>query len=728
MKKTFIACMLTSAIIWSCNKTENYDPSTEKGVDSFSELTVPTHFKFETFKTVKLDVSIQNQGFQNDFKVKVYDFLPSAGGNLIYSGFTVSNLSTDIDVPSYLTKLYLIKEDPNGSSSISIVDVTGNNASHTFGKKKRSKAKTTIAISPNCITGCDATYNNHSGNISINNNSAVNTVCVTGTYSGQISINKSDVLLKVCGDATVSTLSLNNGSSLVLTDGASLNVNTLRLNSSGGEITVYDATLTVNNTFAISGDVTNYGIINVSQSNKFNITSSSSEFINSGTLNVFGDAQVSNDFTNNGSMNVTGNLQFNSNSTGVNNCYQNISGSFMVNGTFDNYSLIEVTGDLEVSSVSNVSLYDGAMIISDNATLNGGITGSGTTSLVKVENTTVINATGFLSGNLEYCDTDGIETLWGNVNAPASLACNIYIPTSACNTIGNGTTTVSDSDNDGIADGNDLFPNDPDRAGESYYPGSSQYGTIAFEDLWPGKGDYDFNDLVVNYRFRMITDANNDIKDIEINYAVMAIGGSLSNGFGIQFDVAPSAIESVVGTQYFENNITLNANGTEANQSKAVVVLFDNAFGILTNLGTQTVNTDPTNTFVPVDTNRVRMTLTSPVAEAQLPFNSFNPFIFIGQNRGKELHLSGKEATDLMDINFFGTADDDSDPSSGRFFVTENDLPWAIQTAQIFDYPVEQEDIVKAYSLFSTWAQSGGNSSLDWYLNLPGYRDNTKVY
>jgi LruC domain-containing protein len=363
-----------------------------------------------------------------------------------------------------------------------------------------------------------------------------------------------------------------------------------------------------------------------------------------------------------------------------------------------------------------------------SATLNSSIVGSGTTSLIKVSGNTSINGSGSLNGNLEYCDANGVETNNGNINAPAALACNVYIPTSSCNTSGNGTPSVSDADNDGVADGNDLFPNDPARAGESYYPGANQYGTLAFEDLWPGKGDYDFNDIVLDFRYRLITDANNEVKDIEIDYALRAIGGSLTNGFGMEFSVPSSSVSNVTGTQYFENNIALNGNGTEAAQSNAVVILFDNAFGVLPNSGTQTVNTNPSDPASIVDSNKVTITFASAMSQSQVAFNTFNPFIYIGQDRGKELHLMDREPTDLANLNYLGTGDDNSNPSSGKYYVTENNLPWALEMAASFDYPVEKEDIVQTYSLFATWAQSSGASSSDWYLDLPGYRDNAKVY
>jgi LruC domain-containing protein len=33
-----------------------------------------------------------------------------------------------------------------------------------------------------------------------------------------------------------------------------------------------------------------------------------------------------------------------------------------------------------------------------------------------------------------------------------------------------------------------------------FTPSKSQVGTIAFEDLWPYYGDYDFNDVALNYQ------------------------------------------------------------------------------------------------------------------------------------------------------------------------------------------------------------------------------------
>lgn len=724
MKRIAVIVASFAILLSSCKKDSESNTVPNNEVDSFTELQIPSNFKFQTNKVINLDVSITNPGFTNEYLIKVYDRFPSYGANLLYSGFSSNDQFTQsISVPATLDEIYLLKEDPNGSTTVEVLPLTSNNVTHQFGKRK-TKGKTGT-VSPDCSFGCDFTYNNHSGNLNINSNDPGGTYCFTGSYSGQINVNRGGVTIRICGNAVATNINLNNGSSLEVTDGASLTVNNLNLNSSSGEITFYNATVNITNNFSPNGKVTNGGILNVAKS--FNINGNG-ELVNDGTIDITNNFNNNNDLTNNNSITVGGNCNLNGASTTINNCKLIVGDDLHVNNILQNNGLIDVNDDIKVNGGAVTTFTDGAMMDGADMDINSAITGNGTTSLIKISGNTNLNGSGSLNGNLEYCDANGIENNTGSINAPASLACSVYIPTSGCNTIGNGTPTVVDTDNDGVADANDLFPNDPDRAGESFYPGSSQYGTLAFEDLWPGLGDYDFNDLVVDYRIRTVVDANNNVKDVEYSYSLRAIGGSLSNGFGFQFDLAPSTIQSVSGTLNFNNNLSYNANGTEAGQSKAVIIVFDNAFGVIPNTGTQTVNTIQGENSYVVDTNVVSITFATAQSPSNLGSAPYNPFIYIGQDRGKEVHLSGNAPTDLVNNSYFGSAEDDSNPGQGRYYVNENNLPWAMEITQSFEYPVEKKDIVQTYNLFSTWAQSGGTQSTDWYINLAGYRDEASVY
>ena len=71
---------------------------------------------------------------------------------------------------------------------------------------------------------------------------------------------------------------------------------------------------------------------------------------------------------------------------------------------------------------------------------------------------------------------------------------------------------------------------------------------------------------------------------------------------------------------------------------------------------------------------------------------------------------------------------DNSDANTGRYYVTENNLPWGIETPESFEYPIEKVDVLVAYLKFSEWATSGGDLYTDWYLDEPGYREDDNIF
>ncbi|MCD4771822.1 MAG: LruC domain-containing protein [Bacteroidales bacterium] len=290
----------------------------------------------------------------------------------------------------------------------------------------------------------------------------------------------------------------------------------------------------------------------------------------------------------------------------------------------------------------------------------------------------------------------------------------------------------SDSDGDGVNDENDDYPQDATRALDNYFPASS-FGSLAFEDLWPAKGDYDFNDLVINYQFKTVTNASNYVVEIFGTFTVEAIGASYQNGFGFQFpnDYIPNSNLTVTGYDLQETGlITLLANGTEANQSKNTIIVFDNAFNILPNTGGELgSNTDPNGTYVVPDTVTITMDFANNTyTENDIGISNFNPFIYIDLVRGKEIHLVDNAPTDLVDTSYFNTLHDNSNSSQGRYYKTVTNLPWVINIYESFDYPVEKTEILQAHLKFGNWAESSGANYPDWYQDISGYRNDAYIY
>lgn len=290
------------------------------------------------------------------------------------------------------------------------------------------------------------------------------------------------------------------------------------------------------------------------------------------------------------------------------------------------------------------------------------------------------------------------------------------------------THSGTDSDNDGVSDVNDDFPEDDGKAFNNYFPSQSTFGTLAFEDLWPAKGDFDFNDLVVNYQYNLVANAQDQVTEINAQFIIRAIGASYQNGFAVELPIAPQQVASVTGSQLTDNYITLANNGVEANQDKAVIVVFDNAYTQMTRPSGFFVNTQKNAPVVPSDTLNIKIVLANPVGFNSLSGAPYNPFIIVNKIRGHEVHLVNQPPTNLADLGLLGTLQDNSQPNQGIFYKTSQNLPFALHIPVAFDYPIEKKAVNIAYLKFVEWAQSQGGVFNDWYLDKTGHRNNEHIY
>ncbi|MAN04869.1 MAG: hypothetical protein CMI35_17455 [Owenweeksia sp.] len=276
------------------------------------------------------------------------------------------------------------------------------------------------------------------------------------------------------------------------------------------------------------------------------------------------------------------------------------------------------------------------------------------------------------------------------------------------NVVLTGTAPSSDDDGDGIPNTSDDYPNDNTKAYASYYP-TSGYQTLAFEDLWPAKGDFDFNDLVVSMDVEMAADTGNKLVDATFTISADAVGSGLGNGLAI---------------------VLRDANGNFLNQD------------VISNVsGEATADPDVTNGIIVFED----------IYDAQESFymnNGFGPsapaeeftftvtfnanagtqiivpemYIFRSGERGREIHQKGYSPTPVANPALFNTLDD-----VNGTYSTANGLPWVIELVtanKSFQHPLEKVDILQAYPTFQTWAESNGQSNTDWYLNP----DNIRVF
>ncbi|MGY6560265.1 MAG: LruC domain-containing protein [Nitritalea sp.] len=275
-----------------------------------------------------------------------------------------------------------------------------------------------------------------------------------------------------------------------------------------------------------------------------------------------------------------------------------------------------------------------------------------------------------------------------------------------------GDTNVTDRDGDGIPDYADEFPDDPERSFTSFGPSGSDFGTLMYEDLWPGFGDYDMNDLVVGYRIREILNARNQVKDVELDLMIRATGGVIPKGFGFFMpDMNPGNVASITGQRLATNSIQRNGNGTEAGQSGTVVIAIDDTRTLMPSMA----NVYLDRPVVDSDTIKLRITFNQAVNRSALGAAPYSPFIFRTNDRSHEIHLPNFRPTDLFNTALFKTAADDSDPATGKYFLSRTNLNWALHLPQEVRYPKERVDMTDVYQDFPAWVRSAGVERQNWF-------------
>jgi LruC domain-containing protein len=290
----------------------------------------------------------------------------------------------------------------------------------------------------------------------------------------------------------------------------------------------------------------------------------------------------------------------------------------------------------------------------------------------------------------------------------------------------------SDIDGDGVPDSNDAYPQDATKAFNNCYPAKGM-STLLFEDLWPFKGDYDFNDLVVDYRFNTITDASNNVTQIDYKFLLKASGAVAKNGFAFQLDgIASDKILSVAGNRMTPGWSALNNNGTEAGQAvNANIIVFDYASKIFNGSvpAGSTANTFINSPLYKADTITISVKFyPGKLSFATLTPLKFNPYLIADQNRGREVHLPNRMPSAKMDVSWFGKGDDNSNIAKGIYFKAKNNQPWALEISSSIPYAQEKVDFSKAYPNFFSWGESKGKNNTDWFTDKPGNRDLSKLY
>lgn len=729
---TIVAALLTMVVLMvgcSSNPADVQDPQ-----EGFKGMRIPDGFTFNT--TNEVVINVERGSNIGSIVATVLSAHPADNGRMMSRAAITDANSRQfrLSVPAHVNSVWVATKSPGDLTRFQKVEITpGGTFTVVAGAEtqQRGVGDAGLMNEPSgCEIGCDRIL---TGSISADEGNVLvlttnETVCMAegSSFNGGVRFRDggTEAEFRVCGELTLTTIEAWGGS---------------RPNFEIGT----NGTLTSSN-FAINNSqsvVNNFGTVSLTQNsvdmsytfNNFGTLTANTVSLNSGTINNEGTFTASNNLNNNsGTINNNGFLTVgntfanNSAASTVNSCSFEVGQNFQQNAEFINNDFLSISGPYVLNSGGgNFNVFGpGALVVAESFTANTLLNGpTNAYARLNIANMATINGNGNLTNNLDLCVESGNGiTNFGTIGAAVTF-CDAFIPATSCNP-GAGTAGVVDSDGDGVPDDDDAYPDDPLRAFNNFFPSANTFATMAFEDLWPALGDYDMNDLVIDYNLNKVTNADDEVKDMVFNIRIRATGASVSSGVGVMLPVPPSAVQSVTGQNLGSGIVTVNPNGTEAGQSNAVIIFADDA---TRNLG-RFQNTVNPNRHVPYDEFTVTITFGDAVDRSILGTAPFNIFAFRVQDRGREVHLPGMPATDLADPSLFGTADDTTNPATGRFFKTATNLNWAIHVPISIPYPLEGQDMTLAFPNFVNWAESGGTLNTDWYTDAPENRVSGKLY
>ena len=234
-------------------------------------------------------------------------------------------------------------------------------------------------------------------------------------------------------------------------------------------------------------------------------------------------------------------------------------------------------------------------------------------------------------------------------------------------------------------------------------------GVYAFEDEWPKAGDYDMNDVLVQYTYQKVFNIFNEILSESFTFKTLYNKSTVfTNGLGFILSNEGNA----QSTEYFirkenEKDFTVASGADKFTRESNAIILTDNVKTI--------PNAEYKVTFKYGDKNSNKKQETS-----------IDAFIYRPSKEGNrlEVHCPMKKPTSKVDTSLFGQYEDCSKPNEGIYYVSnqENIYPFAFYLANAnandiaelknFDKN-EKKSISEIYPKFIDWAKYGTNA--DWY-------------
>lgn len=243
------------------------------------------------------------------------------------------------------------------------------------------------------------------------------------------------------------------------------------------------------------------------------------------------------------------------------------------------------------------------------------------------------------------------------------------------------------------------------------YPGGG-WGTLMFEDMFPVLGDYDFNDVVANYKAMLYLETNDNTKVLGLNIGVTikALGGDNPFDLHLQIKGIKNSELDIRSLYVFPSkdgrtdNVDL-VNSNDANSN--IMFSFDKLMNNLDkNKGGKYLNTEPSFLTSKLSTVNFIIFFKKSIKLSRLPFNSFDFFI-ANPDRSVEIHTKGNTS---VFSPYNATEGLNATP-----YTSSKGYVWAINVPYQINNLIEGTNFLLGYPMFAEWAESAGVKGLEWY-------------
>lgn len=229
-------------------------------------------------------------------------------------------------------------------------------------------------------------------------------------------------------------------------------------------------------------------------------------------------------------------------------------------------------------------------------------------------------------------------------------------------------------------------------------------GTYSFEDLWPSRGDYDMNDVMIKADYEK-TFNNNGVSKESFLFTTYNNLTGLENGLAV-----------TLGGSAVSAGLTCYTKAPGEEEYKETEFIRDGNIVFITKNVKEHIGSTYKLTADYGD---------KPVAEG----GKAVPFIFSSTRKNLtpglrwELHLPFEAPTHNVDKSFFGKGDDRSVPEKGIYYVRQQQYPFAFFLAGATEVDLgklllpqnEKKAIDLVYPDYAKWAESQGTTNKDWY-------------